>query len=125
MPSIQPTILPTVLEPYSGLLRIPFIQECRIVQGGRTQPARMFNLSALGTYLVMDPIPTIGESFTLSFRLREHTYLTIDAVVTWCNTAQGPGSPALPPGCGLRFLGLGSQDREAIQSFVKAYTTEH
>jgi hypothetical protein len=116
---------PRVLEPNSALLRIPFIQECRIVQSGRMQPAQMFNLSALGTYLVMDPIPAIGESFTLFFQLREETPLTVDAVVTWCNTAQGSGTPDLPPGCGLRFLGLPPRDREAIQAFVRAYARGH
>ena len=117
--------VPRVLEPYSGLLRIPFIQECRIAQGNRTRTAQMFNLSALGTYLVVEPIPTLGESFTLSFRLRDEAPLTVDAVVTWCNATKGPGSPDLPPGCGLRFLGLGPRDQESIRSFVQAYSRNH
>jgi hypothetical protein len=111
-----------VLEPYSGLWRIPFIQECRLADHGKTRPARMFNLSALGTYLVVDPIPGVGDSFTLSFRLRDSEPITVDGVVTWLNSGLRPRMPALPPGCGLRFLGISPSDRERIQTLVKAYT---
>jgi hypothetical protein len=121
----MPQAAPKVLEPYSGNLRIPFLQQCLIVQDGRGRPARMFNLSALGTYLVVEPVPGLGESFTLLFRLREEMPLSVDAVVAWCNVIPGPGAPDLPRGCGLRFLGLAPQDREAIQTFVKAYATNH
>jgi hypothetical protein len=121
----MPTAALKVLEPYSALWRIPFIQECRLTQGGKGQPAQMLNLSALGTYLVMDPIPDVGASFTLSFRLREEAPLTLDAVVTWRNVDQGPGRPDLPPGCGVRFLGLASSELETIQAFVRAYTSGH
>jgi len=112
-----------VLEPYSGLWRVPFIQECRMTEGARTHAAQMFNLSALGTYLVLDPIPRVGESFTLSFSLRDPQSITVAAVVTWRNTGEGPGSADLPPGCGLRFLGLTPLECQRIHAFVKAYTS--
>jgi hypothetical protein len=110
-----------VLEPYSGLARVPFLRECRLEQHGHDRPARMFNLSALGTYLVGDPIPGVGECFRLSFCLPDAESLTVDAVVMWQN--DGPLTPGLPPGCGLRFLALAARDLDRLHTFVKAYTT--
>jgi hypothetical protein len=112
-----------VLEPYSGLWRIPFLQECRLSEGARTRVGQMFNLSALGAYLVLDPIPRVGECYELSFCLRGNESIHVTAVVTWRNTGEGPGSADLPPGCGVRFLGLIPVECQRIHAFVKAYTT--
>jgi uncharacterized protein (TIGR02266 family) len=110
-----------VLEPYSGLARVPFREECRVEKFGDDREGHLFNLSAQGAFLVADPIPPVGDSFRVKFALPHSSEIAVDAVVMW----QNPGglTTRLPRGCGLRFLALSAQDLERLHTFVKAYTT--
>jgi CheY-like chemotaxis protein len=111
-----------VRRPGSGLSRIPFAQPCHIegVQGRRD--AKTCDLSAAGVYITLEPVPTVGEAFVISLPLPgREVPLNVDSVVTWRNALWDRRVLDLPPGCGLRFLGLSPHDLQDIHALVKTY----
>src|SRR5258708_4114035 len=105
----------------SGLYRIPFVRPCDIA--GR-RGANICDLSAGGVYIALKPVPDVGEGFAISFALpgRENP-LTVHSVVTWRNALWDRRALDLPPGCGLRFLGLQPQDLQLIHALVSSRVT--
>jgi hypothetical protein len=47
--------------------------------------------------------------------------MEVEAEVAWRNTATRHKVPALPPGCGLRFMTLGDRDRERLHALVRSF----
>jgi CheY-like chemotaxis protein len=113
-----------VRRPCSGLARIPFAQSCHL-QGVRGHhDAKICNLSAAGVYITLEPVPGVGEAFVISLPLPgREVPLTVDSVVTWRNALWDRRVLDLPPGCGLRFLGLSPRDLQQIHALVKSYVT--
>jgi CheY-like chemotaxis protein len=113
-----------VRQPGSGLSRIPFAQPCHLegVEGHRD--AKTCNLSPAGIYITLEPVPDVGEGFVISLSLPgREVPLTVDSVVTWRNALWDRRVLGLPPGCGLQFLGLSSQDLQHIHALVKSHVT--
>jgi uncharacterized protein (TIGR02266 family) len=109
-------------QPFSGAKRVPFVQPCRIGATGSDAEGMIRNVSVLGVYLDADPIPKVGERLRLRFALPDGLApVEVEAEVAWRNTATRHKVPALPPGCGLRFVTLGDRDRERIQALVRSF----
>jgi len=103
--------------------RIPFVRRCRLEpKAGDPCEGLLCNLSVLGVYVTVDPIPALGSWLTVSFALPGNEALvSVEAMVSWCNTTQNHKVHSLPPGCGLRFLTLTLADKERIQRLVDTY----
>ena len=113
-----------VRQPFSGRVRIPFVQHCRVEESGRLVPGGLLcDLSTAGAYLRLHPAPRAGARLTLSFSLFPGDELPIvaQAEVCWLNVPDALRVPGLPPGCGLRFVGLEPHDLDRIQGLVAAY----
>src|SRR5947207_13279793 len=56
-------------QPHSGFTRIPYTQLCRLTRGDRPMDGLVCNISVLGVYVTLDPVPEVGETVALSFAL--------------------------------------------------------
>jgi uncharacterized protein (TIGR02266 family) len=109
-------------QPYSKLWRVPFVRRCQVEWGRSQEDAVCCNISADGMYIVINPIPPVGERVKLRFELPgSEIPVDVEAEVCWENSAQRHKVHSLPPGCGLRFLDLLASDRERIAHVVKEY----
>jgi len=95
--------------------------------GYRRQGA-IWNLSVVGAYAVLPPpFPPVGRTVLLSFVLAgDPIPITYEARVQWHNGPSifkgcGTAKPTLPPGCGLSFRVLDSQDAARIAVRVSAF----
>ena len=109
-------------QPYSQLWRVPFVRRCRVEWGSGLKDAVCCNISAEGIYIVIHPIPPVGERVHLRFALPGNEIpVGVEAEVCWENSAQRHKVHSLPPGCGLRFVGLLPSDRKRIADLVREY----
>jgi len=108
-----------ISQPFSGAKRVAFVQPCHVAAGGAEAEGTIRNISVLGVYLAVEPIPKAGEALRLRFDLPEGAgTVEVDAEVAWRNTPQRRKVPSLPPGCGLRFIDLGDRDRRRLEALV-------
>jgi len=107
----------------TGRRRIPYVRRCSVQEnGGSPLTGLICNLSALGAYVALEPIPPSGAMVTLSFKLpRSAKPVQVESQVTWENPNQDNPIHGLPPGCGLRFLGLSPEDRRRIDVLIDEY----
>jgi uncharacterized protein (TIGR02266 family) len=107
----------------SGRRRIPYVRRCEVQEnGGSALSGLICNLSALGAYVALEPIPPSGATVMLSFRLpRNVRPVRVESQVTWENPHQDNPIHGLPPGCGLRFLSLSPEDRRRIDGLIDDY----
>ncbi len=112
-----------IRQPHSGASRIPFVQRCRMHGPTGEREGLICDLSTIGLFVRVDPVPPPGALFQVEFRLfpSDEQAVRSYAVVAWQNPAGTPRVRELPPGCGLRFLDLMATDRERIESLVRAY----
>lgn len=79
-----------IQQPDSKLWRVPFVQRCRVESGGSTREAVCCNISADGVYVVVHPIPPVGERVRLHFELPGNELpIVVDAEVCWAQMAGG------------------------------------
>ncbi len=108
--------------PHSGLVRIPYVQPCLLVGGDATWEGALCNLSLLGAYVAVDPIPPKADTVRLLFRVpREEQPLEAPCEVVWENPQEPSQAESLPPGCGLRFTGLSPLARGRIDELILEY----
>jgi len=109
-------------QPRTGFTRIPYAQRCRLTRGGTSADGVLCNVSVLGIYVTIDPLPPVGETLEVSFTLPGGGEpITAPGVVTWQNPEEPGLAKMLPPGCGIRFESLRPQDRERIERLVSEY----
>jgi hypothetical protein len=105
------------------LLRVPFVHACSIALDGR--PAGLgfiVNINEAGAYLASDAVPSPPQGLVLRFRLPGIAQdLEIRGEACWVNPRQPHPVEGLPPGFGVKFVGLSAEQREAIESIVRAY----
>jgi hypothetical protein len=90
--------------------------------GGAPLAGLICNLSALGAYVAIEPIPPSGATVMLTFRLPSSVRpVRVESQVTWENPHQDNPIHGLPPGCGVRFLGLSADDRRRIDGLIDDY----
>jgi PilZ domain len=109
-----------ISQPFSGAKRVPYVQACELDDGSSRVEGAIRNISVLGVYLGVDPIPKVGEKLRLRFELPGGS-VEVEAEVAWRNTSQRHKVASLPAGCGLRFLGLGQRDRSRIEELVRSF----
>jgi hypothetical protein len=108
--------------PRSGFVRVPYLQRCQIMVGGRPRVAIVCNVSALGAYVALDELPEMGALVTVSFMLpRDARRFVSAAVVAWRNPGEDPKVDRIPPGVGLRFIDLLSEERARVEKLVLQY----
>jgi Tfp pilus assembly protein PilZ len=108
--------------PHSGLIRIPYVQPCLLLGGDGAWEGVLCNLSLLGVYVAVDPIPPKGESIRLLLKIpREVQPVDIPCQVVWENPHEPGRAEGLPPGCGLRFGEMGLPVRERLEELVLEY----
>jgi uncharacterized protein (TIGR02266 family) len=102
--------------------RVPYVQWCDFTYGGSTQAAVVCNLSELGVYVTVDPVPASGERVTVAFRLPGESHLfEAEGTVTWQNIDEPAQLDGVPPGCGLRFDELPVAERARLRDVVERY----
>ena len=109
-------------QPHSGFNRIPYAQRCRVARGTATADGVVCNISVVGLYLTMDPIPAVGETLRISFALPGGgDPVEATGLVTWQNTEEPERVEMLPPGCGVRFQSLAPADHQRIERLVNEH----
>jgi hypothetical protein len=112
-------------QPRSGFTRIPYVQSCTVLLDGRTDTGLICNLSLLGVYLHLDPIPESGSKLSLHFMLPDGDVpIEAEATVTWVNDAPPDNATALPTGCGLRFTGLAPGDVRRLSAMISDFEAD-
>jgi hypothetical protein len=111
----------------SSFIRIPFIRRCMLDFGaGRSNFAFLVNLNVLGAYVAQDEQPVLGEELVCRFALPgNEREVVADSVVAWINTRQQHPVHSLPPGFGLKFVGMTAEDRGRIEDVIIDYVTRH
>lgn len=106
----------------SGFSRVPFMQGCTVGASGDEHPGLICNLSLLGAYVHVDPLPELRDPVTLSFLLPDGgTPIRAVASVSWVHDARHGGAPTLPTGFGARFTELGSAEIRRLAALVAAF----
>ena len=97
---------------------------CTVDDGYDSRPGTIWNLSTCGGYLVMDPMPALGDRLWIRFYLPgDRVPVQAHAVVAWRNlpaastTADEPIWP-IPPGCGVHFVALRLSDQTRLAAAV-------
>lgn len=120
-------------QPRSGFTRIPFVADCTVEIHGVPFHGLICNLSVLGAYLHLDPMPDSGTPVTVRFVLPDGgPPLAAAATISWQNeqgtrgdAASAPGGAGpLPAGCGVRFTGLTALDIRRLVGLVAEFQTE-
>ena len=87
-----------------------------------TREGRLCNISVKGVYVTLSPIPSVGETFRISFNLPDDEKPVESTVeVAWRNTERDRKVLRLPLGCGLHFLDLSPADQERVAAFVEEH----
>jgi PilZ domain-containing protein len=113
--------------PTSGYHRIACVERCEVACGRERRRGLIWNVSVVGVYLVLEPpLPAPGQTVLLSFRLAgDTTEVSCQGRVRWHNPPSifkgcGRTKMALPPGCGIEFTVLDSDDAARIADRVRA-----
>lgn len=113
-------------QPQSGFLRIACSEPCIIRDSDGARDGIVWNLSVVGAYIVTPTVPAEGRQFQISFSLPlDPAPIRAFARVVWENRPSlwpgcGERAVALPPGCGMEFIGLDAADHTRIGARVAA-----
>jgi hypothetical protein len=111
-----------ITQPASGMRRVPYVRACRLSRSGGVLSGMTCNISVLGVFVTVDPIPELGERVQVRFPLPgNETPVEFDALVTWRNTRQEHKVHSLPTGCGLRLLATTPEQQKRIETLVNEY----
>jgi hypothetical protein len=117
---------PAVDYPRSGHTRVSCVEPCELLAlDGYRRQGQIWNLSSKGVYAVIpEPLPPVGTTVLLLFVLAADA-ITCEARVEWHNPPSdrrgcGAAKPSLPPGCGLSFREIETEDARRILARVVA-----
>jgi uncharacterized protein (TIGR02266 family) len=104
-------------------IRVPFVRACHVHPGeGSGFRAFTANMSVLGAYLASDEPVRVNQTLRLSFTVPGNVIESqVVGVVAWTNPKQQHPVHSLPPGFGVRFLGLDPDTRRRIEVVVAEY----
>lgn len=109
-------------QPRSGFTRIPFVQSCRVKCDGRVQSGLVCNVSVLGAFLHLEPLPPIRAELSVELTLLDDgPPVVADARVIWLREQEPDRVGALPPGCGVRFTALAPADVRRLNALVSSF----
>lgn len=109
--------------PVGRPMRVPFVRACQ-VQPGEGPSFRAFtaNISVLGAYLASDEAVRVDQTLRIRFTVPGNVIESeVVGVVAWANPKQQHPVHSLPPGFGMRFLGLDGDTRARIEAVVAEY----
>jgi hypothetical protein len=113
----------------SGLLRVPFVQVCRLeLSGGRSLTGFVVNINIMGAYVAAEQadFPALGEAVVCRFRTPENDIeMEIQGTVAWLNAHQPHPVHSLPPGLGVKFSPLRPEYLDRIKTIVDGYVKRH
>ena len=110
----------------TGFNRVPFVAGCTLELDGELLSGVTCNLSVLGLYLNIDPLPPQGAHVRVCFRLPDGgDPIEGEARVTWVNDEPVRAIGDLPPGCGLRFVSLDPSHLKRLASVIAAFQYGH
>jgi Tfp pilus assembly protein PilZ len=113
---------PALDHPRAAASRIPYIQPCLLTTPTGATQAVVCNLSTLGLYVAVDPIPPFDTRVLVTFPLpRAPEPLDVECEVAWINPDEPAEVDSLPTGCGLRFCLLDDAQRLCIERLVEEY----
>jgi Tfp pilus assembly protein PilZ len=107
----------------AGALRVPFVRRCAVeFPDGTKATAFIVNINVLGAYIALDQMPGLGQQMACRFQMPESEHeVVVQGVVAWTNPSQPHPVHSLPPGCGMGFRSLSSENRARIESIVADY----
>jgi type IV pilus assembly protein PilZ len=80
--------------------------------------ASITNISAMGIFVRTTDPKTIGSKLTLSFEPPGYEPFKLQGEVAWINPVRADGDNP-NPGMGVRFVNLGSDDRERLVEVIR------
>jgi Tfp pilus assembly protein PilZ len=107
----------------AGALRVPFVRRCTVdFSSGTKATAFIVNINVLGAYIALDDMPALGQAVTCRFQMPESEHeVAVGGIVAWTNPSQPHPVHSLPPGFGLGFRALSSENRARIEKIVGDY----
>jgi len=107
---------------HRGALRCPLFVEVEVQDRTGVYFYRARNISAGGVFIDA-PVPLEeGTEIALRFRLPGGSEVSVDGIVVW--TTRMAGVPVPYPGMGVAFRRMSAGDREAIQTYVGAFSAK-
>jgi Tfp pilus assembly protein PilZ len=109
--------------PKAALLRVPFVRRCDLAfDDGTSASAFLVNINALGVYVAHDAMPKLGQGVRVQFSLPDsERELSLRGSVVWLNPGQQHPVHSLPPGFGVKFLGVPDEDIRGIERVITDY----
>jgi hypothetical protein len=110
-------------------MRVPCVRPCRLSLGEhgieRSLEGFLCNVSQLGVYVAVDPVPEVGDKGQITFALDEgEPPIEAQVEVAWRNVlAASSRACSLPQGCGLRFTTLTARARERIGKLIEEFAS--
>ena len=113
----------TVERRTNGFLRVPFIRRCAVAfDDGTSSSSFTVNINVLGAYVARDQMPLLNQAVTITLATPgKDVQLVLRGVVTWLNPRQQHPVHSLPPGFGVKFDTLSTEDRRCIEGVVEEY----
>lgn len=109
-------------QPFTGRVRIPLITACTLTGRFGSRKGSLCNLSMLGVFMALEDMPAMGARGRVAFRLPGIAEeFRADVRVSWQNPAFPVRAQALPPGCGLCFENLETEQVELLRAVVSDY----
>lgn len=87
-------------------------------QGGKSERAKVYNISQDGAFIECEQPPPEGSRLQLAFELPGSEPLRVEARVNWVNPAGAGADPLSPPGMGIRFITLSEGDSLLLARFI-------
>ena len=76
----------------------------------------------LGVYIAHDEMPRLGQDVRVCFSVPDsEREVSVDGSVAWLNPRQQHPVHSLPPGFGVQFRDLSSEDARAIERVIADY----
>lgn len=109
-----------VSEPVLEKVRIPFIQRAHLVWDAGEGQAFIIDLGLSGVFVEMSEALSVGAAVQIRFPLPGNEIpLTVGCRVAWRRDAGDRlVSKTLPPGVGLQFVQIGTEDRQRVREHV-------
>jgi Tfp pilus assembly protein PilZ len=106
--------------PHAGPRRVQCVQRCSFSSRTGQVETLLCNISRLGAYVTIDPVPALGEAVSIAFDApADGGRFTLSAVVAWRNPPERKGEDPRAPGCGIRFVDLSKDDERQLQSLLE------
>lgn len=106
----------------SGFARVPYMERCAIGTAGSEHAGLICNLSLLGAYVHVDPLPELRDPVSLTFALPDgEPPVRAVASVSWVHDGGNSRPATVPVGFGARFVQLRSREIQRLAALVAGF----